>query len=194
MNPTQTRRAALKQSRAALWTIQLAVETVADSIRQLQRLRDHAHRGHRAALATLSMARHHSLNNSDLSRVEETVGKFARVMDWPLSMRSRTRFEHLERPLSDSESRLMANLAGSALLVAGGMLDVTEQLDAWYGSLVVTAAAAARSALPRVTSDGHRKRADKLMFRLEQLCANSHIAWAFAAGQEVHPPLLRTLH
>src|SRR5262245_1827769 len=194
MNATQPRGAALKQSRAALRTIQLAVDTVADSIRQLQRLRRHAHRGHRAALATLSMARHHSLNGCDLSRVEETVGKFARLMDWPLAMRSRTRFEHLERPLSEGESRLMANLAGSALLVAGGMLDITEQLDAWYGGLVVTAAAAARSALPSVTSDGHRKRAEKLMLRLEQLCANSHIAWAFAVSPEVRPPPLRTLH
>jgi hypothetical protein len=194
MNTTQRRRAALKQSRAALWTIQLAVDTVADSIRQLQRLSGHAHQGHRAALAALSMARHHSLNGCDLSRVEETVGKFARLMDWPVAMRSRARFEHLERPLSDSESHLLANLAGSALLVAGGMLDITEQLDAWYGGLVVTAAAAARSALPSVTSDGHRKRADKLMFRLEQLCANTHIAWAFAVSPEVRRAALRTLH
>ena len=194
MNPTQRHKAALKQSRAALWTIQLAVETVADSIRQLQRLRDHAHRAHRAALATLSMARHHSLNGSDLRHVEETVGKFARSMDWPLSMRSRTRFEHLERPLNERESRLMANLAGSALLVAGGMLDITEQLDVWYGGLVVTAAAAASSALPRVTSAGHRKRADKLMLRLEELCSNPMIAWAFAANIEERPQPARTLH
>ena len=76
----------------------------------------------------------------------------------------------------------------------GVMLDITEQLDVWYGGLVVTAAAAASSALPRVTSAGHRKRVDKLMLRLEQLCANTHIAWAFAAGQEVQPPPLRTLH
>jgi hypothetical protein len=194
MNATQTRRAALKQSRAALWTIQLAVDTMADAIRQLQRLRGHAHRGHRTALATLSMARHHSLSGCDMRRVEETVGKFARLMDWPLAMRSRTRFEHLERPLSDAESRLMANLANSALLVAGGMLDITEQLDAWYGGLVVTAAAAARAALPSVTSERHRKRADKLMCRLEQLCANTHIAWAFAVSEGPRPPPLRTLH
>jgi len=194
MKATQTCARALKQSRAALRTIQLAVDTVADSIRQLQRLQDHAHRGHRAALATLRMARHHSLNSNDMSRVEETVGKFARLMDWPLAMRSRNRVEPLERPLSDPESRLLANLAGSALLVAGGMLDITEQLDAWYGPLVVTAAAAARSALPSVTSEAHRKRADKLMLRLEQLCGNTHIAWAFAAGEELRPTPLRTLH
>jgi hypothetical protein len=194
MNATQTSRAALKQSRAALRTIQLAVDTVADSIRQLRRLQGHAHRGHRAALATVRMARHHSLNGGDKSRVEETVGKFARLMDWPLAMRSRSRVEPLERPLSDAESRLLANLAGSALLVAGGMLDITEQLDAWYGGLVVTAAAAARSALPSVTSQQHRERADKLMLRLEELCANAHIAWAFAVGEEAPPPPLRTLH
>ena len=115
-------------------------------------------------------------------------------MDWPLAMRSRTSFEPLERPLSDAESRLLANLAGSALLVAGGMLDITAQLDAWYGGLVVTAAAAARSALPSVTSEKHRMRANKLILRLEQLCANTHIAWAFAAGDEDRPPPLRTLH
>ena len=75
MKATQTRRAALKQSRAALRTIQLAVETIADSIRQLQRLQGHAHRGHRDALATLRMARHHSLHGDDVCRLEETVGK-----------------------------------------------------------------------------------------------------------------------
>src|SRR5262245_1500476 len=194
MKPTQTRRVALQQSRAALRTIQLAVDTIADSIRQLQRLQGHAHRGHRAALGTLRMARQHSLNSDDMGRVEETVSKFARLMDWPLAVRSRSRFEPLERPLSDAESRLLANLAGSALLVAGGMLDITEQLDTWYGGLVVTAAATARSALPSVTGEGHRKRADKLMLRLEQLCANTHIAWAFAVAEEARPPPLRTLH
>src|SRR5262245_35217478 len=194
MNRAQSRRALSKQSRAALWTIQVAVDAIADSIQQLKLLQGHAHRGHRAALLTLRLARHHSLNDCDMLRVEDSVGKFARLMDWPVAMRSRSRYERLERPLSDTESRQLANLAGSALLVAAGMLDITDQLDAWYGGLAVTAAAAARSALAKVTSQGHRKRADKLMLRLEELCGNSHIAWAFAAGAQERPQPLRTLH
>src|SRR4029453_17898092 len=135
MSCAQRRKALLKQSRAALWTIQLAVDAVADSIHQLKLLQGHAHRGHRAALVTLRLARHPALKDCDLQRVEDTVGKFARLADWPAEMRARSRYEHLERPLSDTESRQVANLAGQALLVAAGMLDITEQLDAWYGAL-----------------------------------------------------------
>jgi hypothetical protein len=194
MSCAQRRKALLKQSRAALWTIQLAVDAVADSIHQLKLLQGHAHRGHRAALVTLRLARHHALKDCDLQRVEDTVGKFARHTDWPAAMRARSRYEHLERPLSDTESRQIANLAGQALLVAAGMLDITEQLDAWYGALAVAAAAVARSALANVTSQGHRKRADKLMLRLEELCTNTHIAWAFAASGQDRPQPPRTLH
>jgi len=194
MSCAQTRKALLKQSRAALWTIQLAVDAVADSIHQLKLLQGHAHRGHRAALVTLRLARHHALKDCDLQHVEDTVGKFARLTDWPAAMRARSRYEHLERPLSDTESRQVANLASQALLVAAGMLDITEQLDAWYGALAVAAAAVARSALANVTSQGHRKRADKLMLRLEELCTNSHIAWAFAASGQDRPQPPRTLH
>jgi hypothetical protein len=194
MNRAQTRKALHKQSRAALWTIQLAVTAVADSIQQLKVLQDHAHRGHRAALATLRLARHHSLNDCDLLRVEDAVGKFARLTDWPAAMRARSRHEHLERPLSDTESCQLANLAGSALLVAAGLLDITEQFDAWYGGLTVTAAAAPRSALANVTSQGHRKRADKLMLRLEELCTHPHIAWAFATNARDQAQPMRTLH
>jgi len=194
MSSTQTRKALLKQSRAALRTIQIAVDAVADSIQHLKWLQAHAHRGHRAALVTLRLARHHCLNDCDMRRVEDTVGKFARLTDWPAALRARSRYEQLERPLNDTESRQVANLAGSALLVAAGMLDVIEQLDACYGRLAVTAATVARSALTKVTSQEHRKRADKLMLRLEELCSNSHIAWAFAVIGEDRPQPARTLH
>ena len=105
LNAMQTRKLRLKESRAALWTIQLAVDAVSDSIRQLKLLRDHVHRGHRTSLATLRMARHHCLNEEDMRRVEESVTKFARLADWPPTMRDRGRYEHFERPLSDAESR-----------------------------------------------------------------------------------------
>jgi hypothetical protein len=195
MNPTHTRKTLRRQSRAALWTIQLAVDAVADSVRQLKVLRDQAHRGHRTALATLRRARHHALNDAEMSRVEDGIARFARLADWPATMRVRSRQEHLERPLSEAESREIASLAGSALTLAAGMLDIGEQLDACYGSLAVTAAAVARSAHSKVTYEKHRRRADKLMLRLDQLCSNSQIAWAFVAsgGQRRQPPL-RTLH
>jgi hypothetical protein len=170
MNPGVKDKTLRKQSRAALWTVQHAVDAVADSVRQLKLLREHAHRGHRDALQTLRMARHHCLDEHDLRRLEESVARFARLADWPAAMRSRARYEHLERPLSGSESRLITNLAGSALTVAAGMLDTCEHLDAW----------------PHVTSEVHRRKADKLMLRLEQLCANHQIAWAFAAGRTHH--------
>jgi hypothetical protein len=48
--------------------------------------------------------------------------------------------------------------------------------------------------LTKVTSQEHRKRADKLMLRLEELCSNTHIAWAFAAKAEHGPQPARTLH
>ena len=191
----RTSKDKLRHSRAALSTIQFAVDAVAHSVQHLRSLRCHMQRGHHAALTTLRMARHHCLNASDLARVETIVGQYARVADWPGTMRSRNRHEHLERPLSDTESGVLASLAGSALTVAAGALTMWEQLDAWYGGLAVTAAAAARSALPSVTAEAHRRRANKLMLRLEQLCANDHIAWAFAAAvKECEPAAQRTLH
>jgi hypothetical protein len=182
MKKAQSRRAELKHSRAALRTIQQAVETVTHSIHQLKVLRRHMHRGHRKALWALHTARHHSLNETDIKRVEDMVRGYALVADWPATMLARNPHEHLERPLSDT--------------VAAGALTVCEQLDNWYGGLAVAAAVSARLALPSVTAQAHRRRADKLMIRLEQLCANDQINWAFvaAAGRStaVRPPPQRT--
>src|SRR5262245_13169555 len=189
-----SRKLLLKDSRAALWTIQLAVDAVADSIRQLKLLRNQVHSGHRTALTTLRMARHHSLTDGDLSQVESSVGRLARFADWPSTRRARSRKEHLERHISDAERRGVARMAGAALTRAAGLLDVGERLDVWYGSLAVTAAAVARSALPKVSCERHRRRADKLMLRLDQLASNSLIAWAFAASGKDRPAPVRTLH
>jgi hypothetical protein len=194
----KTKRATTKTeanySRAALWTIQHAVDALADSIRHVQMLRDYAHRSHSAALVTLRMARHHTLNDGDLRLVEDCVGKLAQRMDWPASLRTRTRQEHLERPLSETESSEITNLAGGALGIASGTLDIEEQMVSWYGGFAVAAVAAARSALSSVTAVTHRRRADKLMHRLEQLCDDHRIAWAFVAGAEHKPISHRTLH
>jgi hypothetical protein len=188
----------LKHSRAALRTIQLAVDTVAHSIHQVKVLRRHLHKGHRRGLSALQMARHHSLNEPDIKRVEEIVGGYAQVADWPATMRSRRPHEGLERPLCDTESAVLALLAGQALTAAAGALTVCEQLDNWYGGLAVAAAVAARLAVPSVTVAAHRQRAAKLMTQLEQLCANNHINWAFvaAAGRSpaVQPSPQRTVH
>jgi hypothetical protein len=196
MKKVQSRRADLKHSRAALRTIQQAVETVTHSIQQLKVLRRHMHRGHRQALWALHSARHHSLNDSDIKRVEDMVRGYARVADWPATMRARNPHEHLARPLCDTESTVLASLAGSALTVAAGALTVCEQLDNWYGGLAVAAAVSARLALPSVTEEAHKRRAQKLMLRLEQLCVNEQIHWAFvaAAGRSaaVRPPPQRT--
>jgi hypothetical protein len=192
---TKARKTEVQQSRAALWTIQLAVDAVADSISQLKILQSNVYRGYRVALPTLQMARHHSLSDGDLTLVEDCVGKLAQRADWPAAMRSRSRHKRLERPLSDAESSGVTRLAGSAIAASAEMLDISERLDALYGGLAVTAAAAARAAFASVTDETHRKRADKLMLRLDQLCANQRIAWAFAAGADVQPPAFRrTLH
>jgi hypothetical protein len=178
-----------------LWTIRLAVDTVADNISQLKTLQDKVYRGYRVALSTLQMARHHSLRDGDLTLVEDCVGKLAQRADWPAAMRSRSGHKRLERPLSDVESSGVTRLAGSAIAVSAEMLDTGERLDALYGGLAVTAAATARSALAGVTDETHRKRAEKLMLRLDQLCANQRIAWAFAAGADEQPSTFRrTLH
>jgi hypothetical protein len=183
-----------KQSRAALWTIRHAVATVSDSLRQLKMLRRHLHRGHGAALATLRAARHHSLNERDRARVEDCVGKFAQIADWPATRRSLSRHAHLARPLGDADSRVMAALAGSALTVAARMLDTCDHLDTCYGELVVTAVSAARSALPKVTDPTHRRKAAELMLVLDQLCTNQDIAWAFTTGAHYWTAPERTLH
>ena len=65
----RARRIEVQQSRAALWTIQLAVDAVADSISQLKTLQNNVYRGYRVALSTLQMARHHSLSDGDLTLV-----------------------------------------------------------------------------------------------------------------------------
>jgi len=196
MTQSRTKQAELKHSRAALRTIELAVETVAHSIQQLKALRRHMYRGHRQALSALHMARHHSLKDTDNKRVEEMVGGYAQSADWPAMMRSRGSQPQLERPLSDTESTVLAVFAGQALSVATGALTVCEQADNWYGGLAVAAAVTARLALPSVTAEAHQRRAQKLMTRLEQLCGNDHIHWAFvaAAGRSpaVRPPSPRT--
>src|SRR5262249_58106409 len=112
------------------------------------------------------------------------------------SMRGRNGRGQLEGPLRDWESSVFASRGGSAPPVVAGALTIGEQLDAWYGGLAVTAAAAARAALPSVTAATHRRRADKLMLRLELPCANDHIAWAFAAAppKPPEPTVERTLH
>lgn len=189
-----TRIVEAKHSRAALWTIQLAVEAVADSVRQLKALQGRVYRGHKAALWALQMARHHSLQSRDQSFVEHGIGKLAERVDWPATIRLRTRREHLERPLSDIESSVVCGLAGSAFEVASGMLDISEQLDAWYGGLVLLATATARTALSSVTVEAHRRRAAKLMHRLDQLCRDQRIAWAFTAGSDDLSFVGRTLH
>jgi len=199
MTKVRRKQVKLKHSRAALQTIQLAVETVAHSIRQLTVLRRHMHRGHREALSTLNCARHHRLNDIDVARVEEMVAGYAQSADWPSAMRTRSPHDRLERPLSDTESTVQAVLAGQALSVAAGTLTVCEQIDNWYGGLAVAAAVAARLALPSVTAEAHRGRANKLMARLEQLCANDRIHWAFAAAAGRSPAVRRrsqrtTLH
>jgi hypothetical protein len=126
-----TRIVEAKHSRAALWTIQLAVEAVADSVCQLKALQGRVYRGHKAALWALRMARHHSLQDRDQSFVEHGIGKLAERVDWPATIRLRTRREHLERPLSTwtssvvvgrlrspsgtmAASCLVSSLAGSA--------------------------------------------------------------------------------
>jgi hypothetical protein len=197
MKRAQSRQTELKHSRAALRTIRQAVETVSHSIQQLRLLRGHLHRGHRKALWALHAARHHALADTDIRRVEDMVRGYAQVADWPATMRARNPHEQLARPLSETESSVLASLAGSALTVAAGALSVSEQLDNWYGGLAVTAAVSARLAQASVTEEAHKRRADKLMLRLEQLCANDQINWAFvaAAGRSaaaVRPPLQRT--
>jgi hypothetical protein len=172
----------VKHSRAALWTIQLAVETAADSARRLGALQDRMFRGHQAALWTLQMARHHSLKGGDLQLVEEGIRRLAERVEWPSSIRRRTRREHLERPLTDTESGVVRNLAASATRVASGMLDISEQLDDWYGGVILMAVAAARSALSGVTVEAHKRRAAKLMDRLDLLCRDERVAWAFTDG------------
>jgi len=188
----------MQNSRAALRTIQLAVETVTHCIQQLKVLRRQLHRGHQEALSALHAARHHTLNDDDIKRVEEMVGGYAQAADWPATMRSRSPHDDLKRALSDTESNVLAIMAQQALTVAAGALTIGEQLDNWYGGLAVVAAVAGRLALPSVTAKAHRRRADKLMARLEQLCADDQINWAFAAAAgrspAFRPPPLQTLH
>jgi hypothetical protein len=170
-----------RQGRAALWTVQLAVDAVADAIRRLDTLRCLVYRTHQAALSTLRTARHHPLKDPDLAPLEDRIGHLANRLDWPQSIRSRTHHhEHLERPLTRAESRVIGNWAGSAFAVTSGMLNVSEQLDAWYAGLVTSAVRAARTASSRVTVEAHKRRAEKLLRRLDQLCADERIAWAFA--------------
>lgn len=182
---TTARKTEVQKSRAALWTIQLAVDTVADSIHQLQTLQGAVHRGHRAALSTFQTVRHHALKKPERNFVEAFVSRLAERLDWPKKMRSRSRHLHLERSLSHTESRVLGGLAGSAFAITTGLLDLSDQLDVWYGGHAVTAVVLARSAFPNVTSDAHRRRAAKLMLRLDQLCADNRIAWAFASSSDV---------
>jgi hypothetical protein len=181
-------------SRAALGTIHLAVETVADSVRHLKSLQGHVLQGHRAAVRALQMARHHPLRESDQSLVEDGVSQLSSRMDWSEAIHMQTQREHLERPLTNTESSMVRHLASSAVQLACGTLDISELLDAWYGELVLIAVATARTALPAVTVEAHRRRAARLLGRLELLCGDERIAWAFTEGSRRPSPVGRTLH
>jgi hypothetical protein len=187
--------AEVKHSRAALWTIQLAVDAVADGLRCLGALQDQVYRSRCATMGTLQMARHHALKEADLRPIEDRVGQLARRLDWPRSLRARARYEHLERPLGCTESYVIGRWAECALALTMGMLDISEQLDIGYAGLVVSAATAARAAAARVTVEGHKRRAAMLMLRLDQLCADERVAWAFAApGEDERSMPRRLLH
>ena len=113
----------------------------------------------------------------DIKRVEDMVGGYALVADRPATMRMRNPHEHLERPLSDTESAVLASVAGSALTVAAGVLTVCEQLDnsVWRtgsGGSGIRAVGPCRG----VTAQAHRRWGrQSSMIRLEQLCANDQI-------------------
>ena len=184
-----------RHSRAALRTMQLAVDAVADALRRLGTLQSDVHRSRGAALASLQVARHHSLKDADLHPIEDRISQLARRLDWPRSICGRVHNEHLERPLTDPESHMVGRWAGSAHALTVGMLDISEQLDAWYAGLVVTAAGAARAASCKVTVVAHKRKAAKLLLRLDGLCADERVAWAFdAPGEDEWSISCRTLH
>jgi hypothetical protein len=184
-----------KHSRAALRTMRLAVEAVADALRRLGALQSNVYHSRQAALATLQAARQHSLKDAELGPIEDGIGQLAKRLDWPRSISARVHNEHLERPLTAPESHMVGRWAGSAHVLTVGMLDIGEQLDAWYAGLVVTAAGVARAASCRVTVTAHKRRAAKLMLRLDGLCADERVAWAFdAPGEDDWSISRRTLH
>jgi hypothetical protein len=161
----------------------MAVATVEDGIKRLGMLQDYLYRAHRAALGSFQAARHHSLEGRDLHLVEAGMRKLAQHLDWPAALGERTPQEDLDRPLTDGEAGGITRWASSAFTIAGEMLDLSALLDDWYGDLVRWAAEAARSAALRVTVWQHRKAAGKLIFRLDQLCADERIAGALAAAR-----------
>jgi hypothetical protein len=148
-----------------------ALVSVADSIELLTKLHDNAHLAYKGALEAFQMARHHPLTAPDLCLIEKRATALADQFDWPASARARGMCPHLERPLTNYESSIITHWGNSAFAITVVLLDVGGLLDGIYGSFVATAAAAARSARSKVTADAHQKRADKLMLRLDQLCA-----------------------
>jgi hypothetical protein len=118
-----------------------------------------------------------------LRRVEEGVAELAKRLDWGAGSGIRSRYDQLVRPLTSKESSEIKTWAMAAWGITVGMLDLSELLDEWYGKLVVAAAAAARSAFPKVTAEAHRKQAAEFIRRLDQLCTDERIAWAFPSTE-----------
>jgi hypothetical protein len=164
--------------------MQLAVDAVADALRRLSALQDQVYGGHRAALGNLQVARHHPLKAAYLSPIEKCFDHLAKRLDWPRGVRSRAPNEHLDRPLGDRECRMIASWGASAFALTVGMLDIYEQLGDWYADLVVSAAGAARAAAYKVTVKAHKTKADTLLLRLDRLCADQRVAWAFPVPGE----------
>lgn len=173
-----------KQSRAALTTIEMSVGAVADAFKQLSTLQEQLYQAHLEARATFQVARHHALKGRDLRAIEEFAGELAERFDWPEGLAARAHCDHLERPLTDDQSWEIGRCAASAFAVTDGMLTVSGMVEELYGTLVESAANAARSAMPKATAAVHRREATKLMLRLDQLCADERLekAVAFAAS------------
>jgi hypothetical protein len=175
-------RTSEKQSRAALATIESAVATVAEAVKQLGLLQRDLSRAHRAALESFQVARHHPLTGHHLEGMERLARTLADRRGGPSAIRDRAANDHLERPLSHSESWQIGRWASSAAVIAAGLPHLGDTVvDEWYGDLVASAADAARSALPKVTVEAHKRRAARLMLRLDHLCSDVRIAQPLAA-------------
>jgi hypothetical protein len=82
-----------------------------------------------------------------------------------------------KRSFPDAESRKASHWDVCAHAMPGTMVHLTECSIESYGTFVVAAAAEARLALPRVTVKARRRRAEKLMLKLNLLCSEHR--WAF---------------
>jgi hypothetical protein len=149
MKAMTSRTLELKKSRAALSTIQMAVDAVAGAVKEWSALQKHLCRAHQEAVSTFQAI--HPQPFKGRETLEESAGELARRLVWPKCLATRSPHDHPKAPMTFDLVSDTGRWAFSTFMIADCVHVVVRMLDRGFGVLVEDATHAARSELSNVT-------------------------------------------